>query len=119
MSSAGRASADRARRGCRARRAPPDRMLLTFWECQWHVKMSGFCSSSNVRCCCWPVGVVGNAERCPASPPGAPPSGLGGGFDGLLGQASVGLVAGQAVRAVEDGEPAVLVGVHPDLDLDE
>ena len=53
---------------------PPSRRLAR--HCQWHVKMSGFCSTSNVRCCFWPGGVVGNAERCPSSPPGAPPSGL-------------------------------------------
>ena len=34
-------------------------------------------------------------------------------------KAPVGLVTGQAARAVEDCEPAVLVGVHPYLDLDE
>jgi putative transposase len=30
-------------------------------RCQQHVKMSGSCSTSNVRCCCWPGGVGGNA----------------------------------------------------------
>jgi len=48
-------------------------------------------------------------------------AGSGGGSDRCLDvrEVAVGPVAGQAARAVEDREPAVLVDVHPHLHLDE
>jgi hypothetical protein len=79
------------------------------------VKMSAFCSTSNVRffCCCWACGGLWATRlRCPQIHRllgrRADSSDL---RDDIVG-ASFRIKAGEAARAVEDGEPAVRVLMH-------
>ena len=53
----------------------PGPRLRASWLCRQRMKMAGFGSTPDVRCCRWPGGVVGDARAWSTSPRGAPPSG--------------------------------------------
>src|SRR5690606_27088624 len=81
--------------------------------------MSGFRSTLNVRCCCWPGGGCGERGALSTSPPGGRRAGLSGRSAVLADAGAVGAIACETARAVEDGEAGIGVLVHAHGGLDE